>query len=238
MNFCVFIPARLGSTRLPAKPLIKIEGRSIIQRVYQNCIESGAEKVFVATDAESIKAEVESFGGRVCMTPSNLNSGSDRIAKAIASLSFKKEDVIVNVQGDEPFLSPEVIKQVGKQVNAEKQYVATIYEECDPTKKNDVNSVKVVTDQNNFAMYFSRSRIPFNSEKSLKKHVGIYGYTVGKLLNFITLAPPDIEQSEKLEQLRFLYYGMRIKALKAVGEVGIGIDTKEDLDKAKIYLAR
>ena len=87
-------------------------------------------------------------------------------------------------------------------------------------------------------MYFSRSRIPFNSEKSLKKHVGIYGYTVGKLLNFITLAPPDIEQSEKLEQLRFLYYGMRIKALKAVGEVGIGIDTKEDLDKAKIYLAR
>lgn len=244
MSFRVLIPARLGSTRLPGKPLIEINGRTMIHRVYQNCLASGADDVLVATDAESIKNEVESFGGNACLTSSNLASGSDRVARAIVKQGFTNDQVIVNVQGDEPFLSAKVIRQVGEQVCGEKEYVATVYEDCSEKMAKDANIVKVVTDHENFAMYFSRMALPrratYDEKKSscYKKHVGIYGYTVNTLLKFVDLVRPQMEKDEKLEQLRFLYHGVRIKVLKASGEVGLGIDTEEDLKRAKSYLAR
>ena len=153
MSFNIIIPARLGSTRLPGKPLIKLGNRTLIHRVYQNCFDSGAKNVFVATDDLNIRAEVESFGGKVCLTESNLASGSDRVASAVENLGFAAEDIIVNVQGDEPFLSAEVIRQVGAQVESEKNYVATIFKKLSGGRFNDVNVVKVVTNRDNFALY-------------------------------------------------------------------------------------
>lgn len=244
MSFNIIIPARLGSTRLPGKPLIKLGNRTLIHRVYQNCFDSGAKNVFVATDDLNIRAEVESFGGKVCLTESNLASGSDRVASAVENLGFAAEDIIVNVQGDEPFLSAEVIRQVGAQVESEKNYVATIFKKLSGGRFNDVNVVKVVTNRDNFALYFSRASIPYSisgndvNPLDMKKHIGIYGYTVKKLLEFVSLERPQIELKESLEQLRFLYHGVQIKVLEAKGEVGIGIDTTEDLDKARSYLAR
>ena len=244
MSFSVIIPARYGSTRLPGKPLIKIGNRTLIHRVYQNCSDSGAKNVVVATDDLNIRAEVESFGGEVCLTESNLASGSDRVANAVENLGFAAEDIIVNVQGDEPFLSAEVIRQVGVQVESEKNYVATVFKKLSVGSSNDVNLVKVVTNQSNFALYFSRASIPHSilgngvNTLEIKKHIGIYGYTAKKLLEFVSLVRPQIEREESLEQLRFLYHGIQIKVLEAEGEVGIGIDTKEDLEKARSYLAR
>ena len=244
MSFIIIIPARFGSTRLPGKPLLKIGNRTMIQHVYQNCLDSGAESVIVATDNLSIRTEVESFGGRVCLTESGLVSGSDRVASAVEHLGFDAEDVIVNVQGDEPFLSADVIRQVGVQVEREKKFVATVSKQLSSTTSYDENVVKVVTNCDDFALYFSRASIPYfmqdndNDPMGLKKHIGIYGYTVEKLLKFVGLKRPQIELKERLEQLRFLYHGIQIKVLEAKGEVGIGIDTSEDLEKAKSYLAR
>ncbi len=244
MSFFIIIPARFGSTRLPGKPLLKIGSRTMIQHVYQNCLDSGAESVIVATDNLRIKTEVESFGGKVCLTDSSLVSGSDRVASAVEHLGFDAEDIIVNVQGDEPFLSAEVIRQVGVQVENERKFVATVSKQLSPKTPNDENVVKVVTNCDGLALYFSRASIPYftqdndNYTKSLKKHIGIYGYTVEQLLKFVGLERPEIEREERLEQLRFLYHGIQIKVLEAKGEVGIGVDTKEDLEKAKNYLAR
>ena len=244
MSFSIIIPARFGSTRLPGKPLIKLGNRTLIQRVYQNCSDSGAKNVVVATDDLKIRDEVESFGGEVCLTESSLASGSDRVASAVENLGFAAEDIIVNVQGDEPFLSAEVIRQVGVQVESKRNYVTTVFKKLNIQNSNDVNLVKVVTDRDNFALYFSRASIPYsilgNGVKSLnvKKHIGIYGYTAKTLLEFVSLERPEIELKESLEQLRFLYHGIQIKVLEAEGEVGIGIDTAEDLEKARSYLAR
>ncbi len=244
MSFIIIIPARFGSTRLPGKPLLKIGNRTMIRHVYQNCLDSGAETVIVATDNSDIKAEVESFGGKVCITDSGLDSGSDRVARAVKNLGFDAEDIIVNVQGDEPFLSAEVIRQVGVQVEREKEFVATVSKQLSSKTPNNENVVKVVTNYDNFALYFSRASIPYfmqdddGNSFSFKKHIGIYGYTAEKLLKFVGLKRPEIELKEKLEQLRFLYYGFQIKVLEAEGEVGIGVDTKEDLEEAINYLAR
>lgn len=241
MKVLCVIPARYGSTRLPGKPLKLIQGKPVIQRVYERAsLARIPEDVVVATDDERIADCVKQFGGKAIMTSKDHPSGTDRLAEV--ALSYEDVDVIVNVQGDEPMIPPQVIDDLAQAFQNDPELeMATMKTEMRPEDYDNPNAVKVVTDQNGFALYFSRSRIPYprNQVPDVKvyKHIGIYAYKRDYLLKFAALLPTPLEQVEGLEQLRALENGTKIKVLTTDFQ-GVGIDTQEDLDRANEIFAK
>lgn len=241
MKIIAVIPARYASTRFPAKLMQDLGGKTVITQTYEAALKTGLfEDVFVVTDSDIIYNEVVGNGGKAIMSQKEHESGSDRIAEAVEHMDV---DIVVNVQGDEPFINKEPLAdvlEVFKNDTARNIDLASLMIHI--TDEEDIqnpNNVKVVTDQQNFALYFSRSIIPYPREKGAGvryfKHIGIYAFRKHALLDFYKLPMQSLEASEKLEQLRYLEYGKKIKMIET-NHIGIGIDTPEDLDKARKML--
>lgn len=231
-GFKIVVPARFASTRLPGKPLIDIHGKPMIEWVYQAALQSQAEQVVVATDDERIAEVVKKFGGDCCMTREDHATGSDRIVEVCEKLGWADDTVIVNLQGDEPLMPAQNLSQVAFNLQTSGCDMATLHKSIDVQTAQNPNQVKLVHDQQGRALYFSRSCIPYQRDESVAEyygHIGLYAYRVGFLKVYATLAPCMLEQSEKLEQLRALYYGYSIHTELAQQLPGIGVDTKEDL---------
>ena len=246
MNFVGIIPARYASTRFPGKPLAKLGGKTVIERVYRQ-VSKVLDYVYVATDSEQIFNTVISFGGNAIMTSPNHKSGTDRVEEAV-NKTGKKFDVVINIQGDEPFIHESQIKTICECFDDPQTMIATLGR---PFSNNDTiaelenpNSPKIVCDNNNFAMYFSRSIIPYirNVEKqewlnsfNYLKHIGLYAYRRNVLSEITQLKQSSLEIAESLEQLRWLQNGYKIKV--GITEIEtIGIDTPEYLQKAEEFL--
>lgn len=241
MKIIAVIPARYASTRFPAKLMQDLGGKTVILRTYEAAVNTKLfDDVFIVTDSTLIFNEIISHGGKAIMSVKEHESGSDRIAEAVANLDV---EIVVNVQGDEPFIDSEpLIKllEIFRKDSAGAVDLASLMREIsDDSDINNPNNVKVVTDQNDFALYFSRSAIPYPREKNVgvryMQHIGIYAFRKQALLDFYSLPMKSLEASEKLEQLRYLEYGKRIKMVET-SHVGIGIDTPEDLEKARLML--
>ena len=235
------IPARYASTRFPGKPLAKIAGKPLIQWVYEKASQAKLiDKVVVATDHKKIYDAVESFGANVVMTSDKHQSGTDRIAEVLQNNTDAK--IIVNVQGDEPLIASSSIDNVVKPLMDDPTLkMTTLIRECAALEDlENPHIVKVVTDKDNYALYFSRSCIPHMRTKHLKKHylhIGIYGYTRETVLMLNQLEQVDIEKIESLEQLRALYHGIRIKTV-LTKYTPVGVDTPEDLEKVQYLLKK
>ena len=241
--FKVIIPARLGSTRLPAKMLADIAGQPLIQHVYAAACRSQAQEVLIATDDETIHAVVSGFGANVIMTSAAHQSGTDRLAEVAEILEWPDELIVVNVQGDEMGLPPGLINQVaGILASDDNAHMATLCERI--TSEDDVsnpNVVKVVATGNRHALYFSRAPIPWHKAdqpQSYFRHIGIYAYRVGFLKTYSRLPRCALEQKESLEQLRALDYGATILIEEACQPPGIGIDTTDDLERARELVSK
>lgn len=242
-DFAVIIPARYASTRLPGKPLLELGGKPMVQHVVERGRESGAAQVVVATDDARIEAAVKKFGGEVVMTRADHESGTDRLAEVVEKMGLAADSIVVNVQGDEPDMPAALIRQVADALAANPQ--AQISTACvpisDAVQWRDPNVVKVVRGEGDRALYFSRTTIPFDrdAQKGANAvlghwHLGIYAYRADYLAAFSALPPCQLEQTEKLEQLRALNRGDQIICVTAVETPGIGIDTPEDYQRAKI----
>ena len=245
MGFSVIIPARYASSRLPAKMLKEINGKSLIEHTYSNAIKSNASRVIIATDDERIKTVVEGFGAEVCMTNDSHTSGTSRIAEAVSFLNFQNDDVIVNLQGDEPMMSPSAINQVASNLVSSGMSVATLCEAIDTVDAYfDENCVKVVYNSRGRAMYFSRSPIPaFRDGENINldlcfRHIGLYAYRVNFLKNYSDMPISRLETAEKLEQLTFLMEGFDIHVDVSFASTGYGVDTESDLIKVKKELKK
>lgn len=238
MKIIAVIPARYASTRFPAKLMQDLGGKTVITRTYQAAVTTGLfDDVFVVTDSDIIFDEIVSNGGKAIMSIKEHESGSDRIAEAIENLDV---DIVVNVQGDEPFINKEPLADVLEVFKGDTTHEVDLASlMIHITNKEDIenpNNVKVVVDQKKFALYFSRSVIPYprDTEAGVRyyRHIGIYAFRKHALLDFYKLPMQTLEASEKLEQLRYLEYGKKIKMVET-SHAGIGIDTPEDLEKAR-----
>ena len=245
MGFSVIIPARYASSRLPAKMLKEINGKSLIEHTYSNAIKSNASRVIIATDDERIKTVAEGFGAEVCMTNDSHTSGTSRIAEAVSFLNFPNDDVIVNLQGDEPMMSPSAINQVASNLVSSGMSVATLCETIDTEDAYfDENCVKVVYNSRGRAMYFSRSPVPaFRDGQNINldlcfRHIGLYAYRVNFLKNYSNMPISKLETAEKLEQLTFLMEGFDIHVDVSFASTGYGVDTESDLIKVKKELKK
>ena len=220
----------------------------MIERVYRKARESGAEKVVVATDDRKILEKVKGFGGDAVMTSKEHLSGTDRVFEAAEGLGLNEKDIIVNVQGDEPLIPPRLIKQVAAEIDQENEVVTLCEQITSIEDFVDKNVVKVVRDQSHRALYFSRAPIPlatgtpeyqnigdFGSEHL--RHVGIYGYTFRQLENYVKSEPCNLELIEKLEQLRMLVYGIKIKVVEGLIRSPRGVDTAEDVRRVDSLLS-
>lgn len=246
MKTIAIIPARYASTRFPGKPLAILGGKPVIQRVYEQ-VTTVLDEAYVATDDERIYNKVQEFGGRVVMTSPNHKSGTDRIEEAVQKIGTDA-DIIINVQGDEPFIHPSQIEALIKCFDDPTTQIATLGKpfdnDADISLLDNPNSPKIVVDNNSFALYFSRSVIPFIrgvehnqwlDKYPFLKHLGIYAYRTQVLHEITRLPQSSLELAESLEQLRWLQNGYRIR----VGTTNIetvGIDTPEDLQRAEDYL--
>jgi 3-deoxy-manno-octulosonate cytidylyltransferase (CMP-KDO synthetase) len=243
-TFRVVIPVRYASSRLPGKPLLTFQHKPIIEHVYRNACESDAESVLIATDDERIAQAVSKFAAEVCMTSSEHMSGTDRIAEAVEKQGWPDNEVIVNLQGDEPQMPAADIKQVAQLlINNPNAAIATLCHRIQTIQEyDDSNVVKVTKNSNSRALYFSRSSLPYIrnvdvkvlKEHSVFRHVGIYAYRVHYLKQFIKMAPSPLEIIEKLEQLRALENGDEIIVDECVEHPGIGVDTMDDYHRLKI----
>ena len=245
MGFSVIIPARYASSRLPAKMLKEINGKSLIEHTYSNAIKSNASRVIIATDNERIKIVAEGFGAEVCMTNDSHTSGTSRIAEAVSFLNFQNDDVIVNLQGDEPMMSPSAINQVASNLVSSGMSVATLCETINTEDAYfDENCVKVVYNSRGRAMYFSRSPVPaFRDGQNINldlcfRHIGLYAYRVNFLKNYSNMPISRLETAEKLEQLTFLMEGFDIHVDVSFASTGYGVDTESDLIKVKKELKK
>ena len=245
MGFSVIIPARYASSRLPAKMLKEINGKSLIEHTYSNAIKSNASRVIIATDDERIKTVAEGFGAEVCMTNDSHTSGTSRIAEAVSFLNFQNDDVIVNLQGDEPMMSPRAINQVASNLVSSGMSVATLCETINTEDAYfDENCVKVVYNSRGRAMYFSRSPVPaFRDGQNINldlcfRHIGLYAYRVNFLKNYSNMPISRLEMAEKLEQLTFLMEGFDIHVDVSFASTGYGVDTESDLIKVKKELKK
>ncbi len=239
-NVIIVIPARYGSTRFPGKPLAELQGKPIIQWVYEACKKANCGEVIIATEDERITSAAASFGAKAVMTSADCQSGTDRIYQATKGLGA---DYVINVQGDEPFVQPETIKAVVELVkNDDKTDISTA---CMPVTDADIinnpNHVKAVLAKDMRALYFSRSPIPYKREKTPESekapyylHCGIYGYKIKALEEFVKLPVSPLENLEKLEQLRALEASMTIKSA-LINKAGPAIDTPADLERAKEF---
>lgn len=250
MSFTVVIPARYGSTRLPGKPLLDIDGVAMVQRVWEQAGRSDAERIVIATDDARVEEVAGSFGAEVCMTSAQHPSGTDRLEEVARKLNMDAGAVVVNVQGDEPLIPPAVINQVAANLSAREHIeVATL---CEPiTGIGELTSphvVKVVAGDDGLALYFSRAPVPWPRdafgrdpdhmprEGRWLRHIGIYAYRAGFLHRFVAWPPAPAEKLEHLEQLRALHYGVGIHVAQAVEAVPGGVDTEVDLELVRSML--
>ena len=238
MSFRVIIPARYASTRFPGKPLADIAGKPMVVWVCERAAASGAAGVHVATDDNRIAAAVRAHGYEALMTRADHASGTDRLAEAAGLLHLAQDDVIVNLQGDEPLIPPALIARVAGAIG-EASVATACHEIHDPALLANPNVVKVVLDARGCALYFSRSQIPYPREPGGRwyRHAGIYAYRVGFLERFSSLAPAPLERVEALEQLRVLWHGYRIAVAVSETEVAPGVDTPQDLEAVRRMLA-
>ncbi len=250
--FRVVVPARFASTRLPGKPLADIAGRPMIVRVWERAIASGAGEVWVATDDEQVASAIVEAGGRALMTRTDHASGTERLAEVVETLGWSDEAIVVNVQGDEPLIDPQLIRAVAGSLAADADAaMATLAHPIDDADALfNPNVVKVVCDARGHALYFSRAPIPWARDAfaasrdavpaglPVLRHVGIYAYRAGFLSRYARLDPSPIEAWEALEQLRVLWHGHRI-AVRVVDEApAAGVDTPEDLERVREAFAR
>lgn len=249
MNFLGIIPSRYDSVRFPGKPLAMIGQKPMIQWVYEGCSKE-LSKVYVATDDQRIFEAVEKFGGKVVMTSRNHRSGTDRCMEALDKIRVIEQDnwdVVINIQGDEPFISTEQLRLLQNCFDTRDTDIATLVKRIENTEEIfDANKPKVVFDRQKFALLFSRSPIPFirgeEADKWLNnfefyRHIGIYAYRTDVLEKITRLQPSGLEQAESLEQLRWLENGFRIKV--EITEYGpLGVDTPEDLEKARLMIEK
>lgn len=249
MKFTVIIPARYASSRLPAKPLADIHGKPMIVRVMEQAKKSGATNVIIATDHQQVFDVVSSYGGEVILTSDKHNSGTERLAEVINYYQLADNEVIVNVQGDEPLIPPVIIDQVAENLVKYKTGMATLAVPIESASEAfNPGAVKVVTDKDGYALYFSRATIPWERDRFAQmatdvnrqsigdfylRHIGIYAYRAGFIRQYINWAPSSLEQIEMLEQLRVLWYGEKIHVAVAKQAPAIGVDTQEDLDKVR-----
>jgi 3-deoxy-manno-octulosonate cytidylyltransferase (CMP-KDO synthetase) len=250
VHFTVLIPARYASTRLPGKPLADIAGKPMVVRVAERAMQSGAARVVVATDDERVRAAVADFGIAACMTRADHATGTDRLAEAAALLKLADDDIVVNVQGDEPLLEPALMRGMAALLAARQD--AAMATAChaitDAAEAFNPNVVKVVLDAAGYAMYFSRATIPWARDAfartrdtlpegyAIYRHYGLYAYRAAFLRDYPGLAPSPLERHEALEQLRALWHGYRIAVEVTEGTPAPGIDTPEDLAKVrKLY---
>ena len=243
MKKVIIIPARLDSSRLPKKVLLDLKGKTVIQRVYEQCLKvKNVDGVYIATDSIEIKEVCETFTNNVIITKSTHKSGTDRIGEAVSAIDC---DIVINVQGDEPFIEPSLIEALVNSFSNSEISMSSAMSKINNVKDlQNTNVVKVVTDLHNNALFFSRSLIPFPrdvkeisiakeviEESQFFRHIGIYGYRKDFLLHFVNLEQSYLEKVEKLEQLRALENGFKIKMIEASSSL-IGIDTQEDYEEA------
>ncbi len=234
----IIIPARYGSSRLEGKPLIEVNGKPIIQWVWERAKSvKSADEVIIATDDKRIFDCAHSFGAEVEMTSTEHKCGSDRICEVVKR--HENFDIIVNLQGDEPMINPECVETVIQLLkNDNLADISTLVSLAEKEEIDNPNNVKCVFDKNGYALYFSRSKIPFERKENIAKfykHIGIYGYRRNSLFEMTQLPQAEIEKTESLEQLRALYNGMKIKTA-IVNYRAVGIDTKEDLEKFRVLV--
>ena len=251
MNFKAVIPARYASTRLPGKPLLDIAGKPMVVHVVERALESGADEVWVATDDERIAAAVRAHGHPVCLTSAAHPSGTDRLAEVVGLRGWGDDTIVVNVQGDEPLIDPALVRDVAQQLHDRPQ--AAIATAChaihDRAEMMNPNVVKVVTDAQGYALYFSRAPIPYARDAFAAsavafpaglpacRHIGIYAYRAAFLKTYKQLEPAAIEQFESLEQLRALWHGHRIAVAMVAQAPAAGVDTEEDLLRVRRLMA-
>jgi len=252
MSFIVIIPARFESTRLSGKPLKMIEGKPMIEWTWRQAQKAGAKSVIIATESAQVQAACEAFGAEVCLTALHHQSGTERIAEVVERLGLMDEDIIVNVQGDEPLLPPELIHQVAEGLEQHPQVnMATLCEPIEAVETVfDPHAVKVVRNIENHALNFTRAPMPWSRDtfsatsKTLpnnwhyKRHIGLYAYRAGFVKRYVAWPEFALEQVERLEQLRVLWHGEAILVLDAVMEAGIGVDTEDDLQKVRDIFAQ
>lgn len=247
MSFVTIIPARFASTRLPGKPLVDINGKPMIVHVLERALESGADRVIVATDAQEVADAVRAVGGEVCMTRADHESGTERLAEVVEKMAFPDDTIIVNVQGDEPMIPPAIIRQVAENLAQRDVGMATLAVPVHSAQEAfNPNAVKVVTDKEGYALYFSRAAIPWDRDRFAQshddiadyflRHIGIYGYRAGFIRRYVTWAPSELEHIEKLEQLRVLWHGEKIHVAVAHEVPGTGVDTPADLERVRAEL--
>lgn len=251
MGFYVVIPARFASTRLPGKPLREIAGKTMLQHVYERAVESDADRVVIATDDERIRQTAEAFGAEVCMTLDRHPSGTDRLAEVVEILGCDDEQIVVNLQGDEPLMPAALINQAAENLAANRE--ASVSTLCEPisdcAELFDWHIVKTAMDANGYALYFSRSALPWPgeaysaespslpTEAEFFSHVGLYGYRASFIKQYVTWAPSPHEQVESLEQLRVLWHGHKIHVGVTDHYPGLSIDTEEELQRLEAMLA-
>jgi 3-deoxy-manno-octulosonate cytidylyltransferase (CMP-KDO synthetase) len=250
MKFNVVIPARYASVRLPGKPLMEIAGKPMIQHVFERALESGADQVVVATDNEKIADVCQAFSADVCMTSAEHRSGSDRIAEVVVQRSWADDEIIVNLQGDEPCMPAELLSQVAEDMSQHSEAGVTTLSAPITEREMlfDPHVVKVVTDMQGYALYFSRAPIPWHRDEFIEadsslpadtgfaRHIGLYAYRAGYLAKYVAWERAPIERAESLEQLRVLWNGGRIHVSNARMEPGHGVDTRDDLLQAEEIL--
>lgn len=240
MKSVVIIPARMGATRFPGKPLVDICGKPMVQWVYERAsLAESVDRVIVATCDKEVVDAVRLFGGEAVMTSDKHRSGTDRLAEVAAGLDA---ELIVNVQGDEPLIDPKSIERAIEPFDKEPGLeMSSLMVPIDSEAAKDPNLVKVVVSLDNYAMYFSRSPIPFERKplegRSIYGHVGLYAYTRGFLLKFAAMKPTPLEMAESLEQLRVLEHGFKIKMIE-IAERPMGVDTIDDLERVRAVIGR
>lgn len=251
LRYTVIIPARFASQRLPGKPLLDIAGKPMIQRVYEQVQDLGAHRVIVATDHPEIEAVCRAAGAEVMMTSPDHPSGTDRLEEVVSKLGLEDDEIVVNVQGDEPLIPATLIEQVAQNLDDHPEAgIATLCERIhDLDTVLNPNAVKVVFDEHGFASYFSRAPIPYARDALTEspprlcptaeyyRHIGMYAYRVGFLRQYVQWLPSMTEQVEKLEQLRALSNGVRIHIDLAREAPPAGVDTQQDLERVRAHFA-
>ncbi|MFZ7316290.1 3-deoxy-manno-octulosonate cytidylyltransferase [Avibacterium avium] len=253
-KFTVIIPARFASSRLPGKPLADIAGKPMIAHVWQKAQQSGASRVVVATDNQAVAQAVQAFGGEVCMTSEHHNSGTERLAEVVEKLALADDEIVVNIQGDEPLIPPVIVQQVADNLAKNGVKMATLAVPLnDAEELFNPNVVKAVADKSGNVLYFSRAPIPWNRDQfaglsdeqktqlvlqsQYLRHIGIYAYRAGFIKQYVQWQPSALENIESLEQLRVLWYGEKIHIDLAKEVPAVGVDTPEDLEKVRAILA-
>ncbi len=234
-SICV-IPARYGSTRFPGKPLVFLGGKPLIQWVYEKALEAGCfDRIIIATDDTRIQQVSRKLGAETVLTDQGIRSGTDRVWAAVSNMDF---DIVVNLQGDEPFIPPSLLQSIVGTFEPEADIITPARKAMNLNEVKSKNTAKIVIDRNNYALYFSRAPIPASKDQGMGKassyliHIGIYAFKKDSLSRFVHFPSPGMEKIESLEQLRALYNGLKIKVL-LTDYSGVSIDTPEDLRKAE-----